>query len=116
MSTDTPAATAQIYRDAETALLALATVLGEDNYFFGSAEPTLFDAAVFSYSHLLLEDGNNDSEASRFPWHNCILPNMVRSHPQLVQHRSRIVKNYWTKGAWELSGERRRDGLVDIVN
>ncbi|CAK7274066.1 hypothetical protein SEPCBS57363_005970 [Sporothrix epigloea] len=99
MSRGTPAATAQIYRDAETALSALATVLGGDNYFFGSAEPTLFDAAVFSYTHLLLEDGDDNDEASRFPWHNRILPNMVRGHPQLVQHRSRIVENYWTKEA-----------------
>ncbi|CAK7273289.1 hypothetical protein SEPCBS119000_005578 [Sporothrix epigloea] len=100
LSRATPKATAQIYRDAESALAALATVLGGDEFFFGSAEPTLFDAAVFSYTHLLLEDADdNDGAAPRLPWQNCVLPDMVRAHPQLVQHRDRIVAKYWTTRA-----------------
>ncbi|CAK7235876.1 hypothetical protein SBRCBS47491_009444 [Sporothrix bragantina] len=125
VSKATPAATAQIYRDAEAALSALATVLDEDenDYFFGSAEPTLFDAAVFSYTHLLLEDGDGDCDVSRFTWHNRVLPDLVRAHPQLVQHRERIVAKYWPRGgggavaaAQEKADEKRPAGVADSVS
>ncbi|CAK7199015.1 hypothetical protein SEUCBS139899_001683 [Sporothrix eucalyptigena] len=107
-SKDTPGATAQIYRDAEAALLALSTILerSETDYFFGSAEPTLFDAAVFSYTHLLLEESGGDGNANqptRFPWNNTVLPDMVRGHPQLVQHRDRIVARFWKAGSGGVS-------------
>ncbi|KAL1903149.1 hypothetical protein Sste5346_000433 [Sporothrix stenoceras] len=93
----TASATAQLYRDAEAALSALSTLLeGDDSYFFGSSEPSLFDAAVFSYTHLLLEDGDETGEP-RFRWHNRVLPDMVRAHPRLVEHRDRIVAKYWPK-------------------
>ena len=120
VSRATPAATAQIYRDADAALSALATVLGGDDYFFGSAEPTLFDAAVFSYTHLLLEDGDG---SSRFPWHNRVLPDMVRACPQLVRHRDHIVERYWprqqepaTAGAQDTTDEKRPGGVADSVS
>ncbi|KIH88547.1 mitochondrial outer membrane protein [Sporothrix brasiliensis 5110] len=104
----TASATAQLYRDAEAALAALSTLLaGEDaneeadgRYFFGSREPTLFDAAVFSYTHLLLEDDDDNDQSGRRPrfrWHNRVLPDMVRAHPRLVEHRDRIVARYWPK-------------------
>lgn len=95
----TASATAQLYRDAEAALSALSTLLegNGDDYFFGSSQPTLFDAAVFSYTHLLLEDGDETTGEPRFRWYNRVLPDMVRAHPRLVGHRDRIVAKYWPK-------------------
>ncbi|ERT02250.1 hypothetical protein HMPREF1624_00548 [Sporothrix schenckii ATCC 58251] len=104
----TASATAQLYRDAEAALAALSTLLTEEDaneeadgrYFFGSHEPTLFDAAVFSYTHLLLEDDDDNDQNGRRPrfrWHNRVLPDMVRAHPRLVEHRDHIVARYWPK-------------------
>lgn len=100
----TASATAQIYRDAEAALAALSTILegSETGYFFGSSEPSLFDAAVFSYTHLLLEDGDN----ARFAWHNRVLPDLVQSQPRLVEHRNRIVERYWSKQGAEETSEK----------
>lgn len=105
----TASATAQLYRDAEAALSALSTLLESgDGYFFGSSEPTLFDAAVFSYTHLLLEDDDETTTTGepRFQWHNRVLPDMVRAHPRLVEHRDRIVAKYWPKQAVSESTEK----------
>ncbi|OZJ02236.1 hypothetical protein BZG36_04542 [Bifiguratus adelaidae] len=44
----------EIYRGAAQALDALSVTLGEDDYFFGSAQPTFVDATVFGYLHVLL--------------------------------------------------------------
>ncbi|CAK7223109.1 hypothetical protein SCUCBS95973_005066 [Sporothrix curviconia] len=121
-SSATPAGTAQIYRDAEAALSALATILGGDDYFFGSTEPTLFDAAVFAYTHLLLEEdgngGGNCDTACRFRWQNRVLPDMVRAQPQLVQHRNRIVAKYWAReGAHgnRKTSKKQTGGVADSV-
>lgn len=116
----TAAATAQLYRDAEAALSALSTLLDNgDDYFFGSSEPTLFDAAVFSYTHLLLEDGDDDDDDDdgqpRFRWHNPVLPDLVRAHPQLVQHRDRIVARYWKKDAEKEGRDEKTLGRVDTT-
>lgn len=44
-----------LYRDSENAFSALSELLGDDDWFFGQAEPGLFDAAVFAYTHLLCD-------------------------------------------------------------
>ena len=103
-STATPSAfaVAHIYKDAAVALAALQSVL-EDNdddapFFFNRKEPTIFDAAVFSYTHLLLEDGDQSDNANaskRFRWHNAELCNLVRGRPLLVRHRDTVANRYW---------------------
>lgn len=117
----TAAAMDQLYTDAEVALSALATLLGENDgldgedgdgnhYFFNRREPTVFDAAVFSYTHLLLEDANADTAASagqqdRFYWQSRRrLPDLVRAQPRLVQHRARIVARYWPSAGSPATG------------
>jgi metaxin len=43
-----------IYADVDSAASAIATLLGKDEWFFGAEDAGLFDAAVFSYTHLSL--------------------------------------------------------------
>lgn len=45
-----------LYDCAGEALEALDTALGEGDWFFGSSEPGVLDAAVFGYVHLILDD------------------------------------------------------------
>ncbi|KAL8673965.1 MAG: hypothetical protein Q9168_001608 [Polycauliona sp. 1 TL-2023] len=45
-----------LYRESDNAFSALSELLGDDAWFFGEAEPGLFDAAVFAYTHLLCDE------------------------------------------------------------
>ncbi|KAK5124682.1 hypothetical protein LTR85_001395 [Meristemomyces frigidus] len=76
-----------IMRDAAGAFEALATLLGGDAWFFGQEKPGLFDAGVFAYTHLVLDDG--------MKWQENKLAEMVRRHTSLVRHRDRIAKAYF---------------------
>ncbi|KAF6832830.1 hypothetical protein CPLU01_05919 [Colletotrichum plurivorum] len=79
----------RIYADARAAFEALeAALLSENNkkkseWFFGSAEPGLFDASVFAYTQLLLDE--------RFGWVDETLPDLLREFPALVRHRERLL-------------------------
>ncbi|KAL8889894.1 MAG: hypothetical protein Q9215_002876 [Flavoplaca cf. flavocitrina] len=44
-----------LYRESDNAFSALSHCLGSDDWFFGEAEPGIFDAAVFAYTHLLCD-------------------------------------------------------------
>ncbi|KAF2809068.1 uncharacterized protein BDZ99DRAFT_521534 [Mytilinidion resinicola] len=78
-----------LYTDAEEALGALETVLGDQDWFFGAKEPGLFDASVFAYTHLLLDAhlGNG--------WAEPRLRNSVLARGNLVAHRDRILAGYY---------------------
>ncbi|KAI4262487.1 MAG: hypothetical protein L6R42_002340 [Xanthoria sp. 1 TBL-2021] len=45
-----------LYRESDNAFSALSELLGGDDWFFGEAEPGLFDAGVFAYTHLLCDE------------------------------------------------------------
>ncbi|CAI4215200.1 unnamed protein product [Parascedosporium putredinis] len=49
--------------------------------------PTLFDAAVFAYTNMLLDES--------LAWGDPRLPNSVREFDALVRHRERILAKYW---------------------
>jgi metaxin len=72
----------EIYADAELAINALATVLGEGQWFFGAQEPGIFDVSVFAYTHLILA----------LPWgsRESVLARSVQKHRNLVAHQKRI--------------------------
>ncbi|KAH0432328.1 hypothetical protein CcaCcLH18_06534 [Colletotrichum camelliae] len=81
----------RIYADARDAFEALATLLDEGGgggggtgWFFGCEEPTLFDASVFAYTHLLLDE--------RFGWVDRRLVELVKEFPALVNHQKRLLK------------------------
>ncbi|KAJ5091528.1 hypothetical protein NUU61_006398 [Penicillium alfredii] len=75
---------ADLEGDAGGAFEALSTLLGEDEHFFGRPNPGLFDASVFAYTHLVLDE--------EMGWKQNRLAQLLREHPNLVQHRDRLLK------------------------
>ncbi|ODH17278.1 hypothetical protein ACO22_06279 [Paracoccidioides brasiliensis] len=73
--------------EAKSAFQALSTLLGEDYHFFGNLEPGLFDASVFAYTHLLLDE--------QLGWKHNPLGRYLRKCPNLVQHRQRLLEAYF---------------------
>ncbi|RYP79451.1 hypothetical protein DL769_002960 [Monosporascus sp. CRB-8-3] len=76
-----------IYHGAREAFEALAVILGSDPWFFKSPEPSLFDATLFSYTHLIV-DGS-------LGWGDRRLNEIVQEFPSLVQHRDRMLQRCW---------------------
>ena len=76
-----------IFAEAKKALDALSVLLGNDEFFFGKADPGLFDASVFAYSHLILDD--------TLGWKQNPLAAYVKKYDNLVQHRDRIYNTYF---------------------
>lgn len=78
-----------IYSEADRAFDALETLLGEDNWFFGEKGPTLFDACVFAYTHLLLD--------AAMDWKEKRLFRSIVGRQRLVQHRDRLLSLYYNE-------------------
>ncbi|KAH8670903.1 hypothetical protein BX600DRAFT_457788 [Xylariales sp. PMI_506] len=78
---------ATLYDKAQQAFEALATALGSNEWFFGNSEPGVFDAAVFSYTHLLLDSSLN--------WEDARLTRSLEQSPSLIAHRNRILARCW---------------------
>lgn len=76
-----------LYSEAKNAFDAISTLLGEDMYFFGNMKPSLFDAAVFAYTHLLLDE--------RMGWKETRLIKALEKHENLIAHRRRIYDTYY---------------------
>ena len=77
-----------LIRDGAEALSALSTLLGSSRWFLAAEErPGLFDASVFAYTHLLLDD--------EMGWRSNELGDVLRSLPNLVEHRDRILGMYF---------------------
>ncbi|KAG8627448.1 hypothetical protein KVT40_004931 [Elsinoe batatas] len=74
------------------ALDALDELLGKDEWFFGAKEPGVFDAAVFAYTHLLLEEelggGQGEGEGQGWGWNG--LGGHLKGKRGLVGHRRRV--------------------------
>jgi metaxin len=77
-----------LYAEAAKAFQALSTLLGDSENFFDAAQPSLFDASVFAYTHLLLD--NN------LGWQNRRMSDGLRRNANLVQHRQRILDRYFS--------------------
>ncbi|KAA6407639.1 MAG: hypothetical protein FRX48_08477 [Lasallia pustulata] len=78
-----------VHNDAQKAFAALSTLLGGSEYFFGVGKPSLFDASVFSYTHLLLD--------KRMGWMEDRMTRGLEKYQNLVQHRERILEVYYQK-------------------
>ncbi|KAK0728462.1 hypothetical protein B0T26DRAFT_738798 [Lasiosphaeria miniovina] len=89
-----------MYAGARDALDALADLLAESEtgWFFGAPSPSLFDASVFAYTHLMrrLLDGGADGEGEdlKIP---ARLGALVRDAGtgELESHRSRLLEMLW---------------------
>lgn len=73
--------------DAGDAFQALSTLLGENEFFFERDRPGLFDASVFAYTHLILDEG--------LKWKSNPLGHLLSKHKNLVQHRQRLLEKYF---------------------
>lgn len=78
---------ADLTQDAEKAFEALASLLGDSDWFFAQEKPSMLDASLFAYSHLLLDDN--------MAWSQNPLADMLKQHQNLVDHRDRILKLYF---------------------
>ena len=79
--------TFDLIKGAEGAFESLAQLLGTDYFFFGQQKPGLFDASVFAYTALILQN--------HFGWKFNPLEECLSKHPNLVQHRNRILDLYF---------------------
>ena len=77
-----------LYAEAAKAFQALSTLLGDSENFFDAAQPSLFDASVFAYTHLLLDNS--------LGWQNRRMSDGLRRNTNLVQHRQRILDKYFS--------------------
>lgn len=77
----------QLLEHARDALAALSELLTKNEWFSGEQSPGLFDASVFAYTHLLLDE--------RMGWVRNDLAESLRSYQNLVDHRNRIVSLYF---------------------
>ena len=77
-----------LYRDGDKALEALAELLGDDEFFFGEKRPGLFDASVFAYTHIFLDEG--------LDWKQKRLQEALGQFGNLVEHRKRIVEGWFS--------------------
>lgn len=73
-------------RESGDALSALSELLGKDEWFFGQPQPSMLDASIFAYTHLIL-DG--------LRWCKNELAIQVLRHQNLVDHRDRITVLYF---------------------
>lgn len=78
-----------VYLEAENAIVALSILLSDDAYFFGKDRPTLFDANIFAYTNLLLDESLN--------WQNTRLADSLKKQENLLKHRQRILTGYFDR-------------------
>lgn len=106
---------ALIYDEARNAFAALEGALtllpsspSNVSWFFNTPKPTLFDAAVFSYTYLILstlspededEDpkfGQHQHQHQKTPWRDDTLRRILLDEcPLLRKHASRVIDEYW---------------------
>ncbi|PIB01779.1 hypothetical protein CB0940_00294 [Cercospora beticola] len=95
-----------LLKEAEEAFQALSQLLGEKEWFFGVERPGLFDASVFAYLHLVLNDG--------LEWTHNPLAEGLRRVENLVRHRERIAERFYgAAGESSVEDVRKENGSVE---
>ncbi|KAL1998491.1 hypothetical protein VTN02DRAFT_6080 [Thermoascus thermophilus] len=79
---------ADLEAEADNAFASLSTLLGDDVYFFDRAHPGLFDASVFAYTHLILDEAG-------MGWKRNPLARRLRQYGNLVRHRDRLLEKFF---------------------
>ncbi|KAK3370266.1 hypothetical protein B0H63DRAFT_486621 [Podospora didyma] len=96
-----------VYSAARDALNALASLLAESEtgWFFSATAPTLFDASVFAYTHLMLQvlSEADGEDAARLG----VLVGQAGSG-ELRSHQQRIYQMLWPSQIWS-EGESQAD-------
>ncbi|KAK4068767.1 uncharacterized protein Triagg1_7127 [Trichoderma aggressivum f. europaeum] len=84
----------QLLLDATDALRSLSALLADDNWFFDQPEPGLFDAQVFAYTYLILDEA--------FGWaDDYSLAQCLAKFDNLVDHRTRLYERCWPEALGE---------------
>jgi len=78
----------ELYAKAEGAFQSLSTLLSDHKFFFGQTTPGLFDASLFAYTQIILDDS--------LEWKTPVLKVMLQRHANLVQHRARLVHGFFS--------------------
>ena len=92
-------------RDATEAFESLSALLGDGCWFFSAAgennsgqatndTPSLFDASVFAYTHLIL-DSTEAGSVGIMGWNDNPLKGILERHESLVKHRNMIMRMYY---------------------
>lgn len=80
----------EIYEQADAAFAALSTLLGDEQYFSKNDAPSLFDASLVAYTHLILNFGE-EMDQSWPRWKDQTLPAILLRHNKLLTHRDRVI-------------------------
>ncbi|KAF4511904.1 hypothetical protein G6O67_001105 [Ophiocordyceps sinensis] len=90
---------AALLAEAAAAFRALSALLAGDAWFFGGDAPGLFDADVFAYTQLILDDDHHprSSSGAVLGWgeHGCALRACLAGFDNLVAHRDALYGTCW---------------------
>ncbi|KAH6609501.1 hypothetical protein Trco_002847 [Trichoderma cornu-damae] len=78
----------RLISDATDALRSLSALLSSDEWFFGRPEPALFDAEVFAYTYLILDQAFGWADGNA-------LARCLAKFDNLVAHRRRLYDRCW---------------------
>lgn len=76
-----------LYNQARHAFRALSILLGSDQFFFGQSTPGLFDASLFAYTQIILDDD--------LTWPSTRLKRDLLEYKNLVHHRDRLIRGFF---------------------
>jgi metaxin len=76
-----------LYNKAKDSFRALSILLGNDKFFFGQSTPGLFDASLFAYTQIILDDD--------LAWPSTTLKLELQEYSNLVQHRDRLIRGFF---------------------
>lgn len=65
----------------------MSALLDSDDWFFGAESPGTFDAQVFAYTYLLLDEA--------MAWRDVALAARLAKYDNLVNHRARLYDVCW---------------------
>ncbi|KAH0530720.1 hypothetical protein TsFJ059_005314 [Trichoderma semiorbis] len=84
----------QLLLDATDALRSLSALLADNDWFFGQSEPGMFDAEVFAYTYLILDEA--------FGWaDDYSLAQCLAKFDNLVEHKRRLYERCWPEALEE---------------
>lgn len=78
----------ELYEQAEKAFESLSTLLADNKFFFGQTTPGLFDASLFAYTQIILDN--------RLDFYNPTLRLALQRHENLIRHRDRLIRGFFS--------------------
>ena len=88
LKTNTVVDAQELYAKADKAFQSLSTLLGDNKFFFAQSTPGLFDASLFAYTQIILDD--------QLDWKSTALKLVLQNHDNLVRHRARLIRGFFS--------------------